>query len=313
MNKKYDVYGIDDIGINLHYNLTNQEFKNLNIIDKTELNTTERNKILGQLLSKKFDTKISGYVLKIFKALSCLGIKTTINSKIGLDEFGFAIQKELEKTRIDLNLKSGMGCSSCKIIFENNKEIYSKKKHEGISKHMSYEDINIIKLKESKTIILTSEMFSTDKKTQITKFVTRISKENNVKIVFLINNINYIIKSQIAKKIISESDILISPFENAYLLYNESNKIKLLNLMGKTSAIKILITAKEFLVSKGNTNLSISKTNKKSKYEHQFFCAGFLFGFLEDYGLEKSAIIGSYLAGKEKIDDSILDELHQLM
>ena len=315
MKKIYDVYGVGDIMLDLIIEASNEELMKLDIKENIQelINLEKRDRILNVINENNQKLKINGYTLNVFKALSCMGMKTAFATKIGMDEFGLISQKELKNTRIDFDFKTGFGCTDSCLTFVFPSKSTSKHKHEGISKNISYKDIDVIKLKQSKELLIDANLLDTRNRMRVAQFLTRIASESDCRIIFELNNIDNVLKNkEFAKEIIDKSDVIISSFENAFLYLEENNTDKIMQKLAKPSSVKILKTKKEFLANQNNKTIAISRLADKSKYKNEYFTAGFIFGFNHDYDLEKSCILGSYLSGKEFIDDSILDDLHRV-
>lgn len=315
MKKIYDVYGVGDVFVDIIIETTEEELKKLGIPKGVQeiINLEKRDKILNNLSDNSGNIRIGGYTLNIFKALSCLGLKSNFGTKLGMDEFGLITQKELMNTRINFDFKTGFGCTDSCMTFLLPDLSSTRHKHEGISKKLSYKDIDVIKLKQSKNLFLDANLLDSVSRMRVARFISRIAKESESNIIFELNNINNLTKNiELAKELILKSDVVISSFESAYLLFNESDKQKLMRKMGEEKTVRILKTRDEYLISHNNKEFSVSKVKPKSRYSNEFFTAGFIFGFNQGYGIEKSCIIGSYLSSKEKIDDEILDDLHRV-
>ncbi len=315
MKKIYDVYSVGDIMLDLIIEANSEELRGLDIKENVQelINLEKRDRILSSINGNSQKLRINGYSLNVFKALSCMGMKTAFATKIGMDEFGLISQKELKNTRIDFDFKTGFGCTDSCLTFIFPSNYKSKHTHEGVSKNITYKDIDVIKLKQSKELLIDANLLDTKNRMRVAQFLTRIANESDCRIIFELNNIDNILKNKdIAKEIIDRSDVVISSFENAYLYLNENNIESIMQNLGKPTSIKILKTKKEFLASQNNKTISISKVTNKSRYSNEYFTAGFIFGFSHNYDLEKSCILGSYLSGKEFVDDNILDDLHRV-
>ena len=309
-----DVYGISDIYLELLLETEKKEIENIKrkLENKTEINLNERNEILKNNTSIKENIEIKGYTFTVFKALSSLGIKPSMTCKMGMDEFGMVCQNEIQKTRINLFSKIGFGCTDSRIILASNGEPY-KLFHKGISKNINYQEIEVLEAKTANSIFIESSLLNNPNRRRVAKFITRIAKENKKKIIFDMNSLDVIVNNkEVCNEIIEIADVVITPYDQAYLFFEDNDRINIMKKAKRKNQVFIMKESKGFNFLKNNDYFFIERTSKPKVYSNQYFSAGVLFGIIMDYKLRDTARIAAFLSDKNIITDSILDELNQL-
>ena len=231
-----------------------------------------------------------------------------------MDAYGLSIQKNLKSVPgIDMDLSMGYGCSDSTIIFSGKDDVRTWLIHEGMSKKITFKDINGSKLKRSKVLYLTSDLIDNDNRKRVVKFLTRVAKESGTKIVLDINSVKNILREkEFMIQVMSQSDVIISSLDEAYLLFGENNPERILNILGNFADTIALKSSSGYYVKDKEKMFSISKT-ETGFHSGENFAAGLMYGYIEGFPIDKAAIIGSYLSSKEKIDENILDEIHNIL
>ncbi|MFW5852636.1 MAG: PfkB family carbohydrate kinase [Nanoarchaeota archaeon] len=315
MKKIFDVYGVGDIVLDIILETNDEELRRLGISKNTNeiINLEKRDKILQNLNSARENTRIQGYAYNILNVLSHLGLKTNMATKIGMDEFGLRVQKELAQTKVGLDLSTGFGCTDSALTFITPDYNQTRKRHVGISTNISYKDVNVIKIKQSNNMLLDGNLLNSRNRIRIAKYASRIAKESDSKIIFDINNTDNVIKNKTAfLEIIELADVIICSLENAFLLLEEGNVDKIVKKLGEDRDAIIIKRKKDYLLNSKDGLTTISKMPSQSKHFEEYFTAGFTFGYNQGYSKDKACIIGSYLSGNDFIDENILDELNEI-
>jgi sugar/nucleoside kinase (ribokinase family) len=315
VKKEIDVVGIGDILVDILVDVSEEELSRMNISKGVHelISLEKRDHILNTMNGNDQQFKVGGYMLTAMKAMSSLGLKTHLTTKVGMDEFGLVVQKELNKLRTEFDFKVGFGCTDSRLTFKTPDTEKTRHHHVGISKNISYKDINSVKIKQAKNLLIESQLLDNSPRLRLAQFITRIASESECNVVFDLNDVHSIIDNkENVLQLLTTANTVIAPLDLAYLLFEENDIQKLLAKMKQTASVAVLKTGKEYIVSNETETYSIGKMKELSPYHDEYFTAGFLFGQNQEYGLEKSAILGSYLASKQMIDDSILDELHKV-
>lgn len=316
MVKKIDVFGISDIVIRILFNSTEEELTRLNITKgtRTLINLTRRNELLSSLSGKEEKVNVEGYAVTAMKAMSYLGLKTAVAGKIGLDSFGIDVASQLENVNLDLDLKMGYGCTDSKIFFKTPDNIMTRHYHRGMSKNMNFNEIDSVKIKHARNLFITGNLIDNIGRIRIAKFVTRIAKESDTKIIFDVNNVKNIVNNR--KSIIEfmkMTDVNIISLDEAYMLFETNKPQEILAKLSEFAPINVLKQKDKYFVVDSGNQYSVTRNPGQSRFADQFFAAGFLFGYNQEYGIDKAVIIGSYMASKQEIGNSILEELHEIM
>lgn len=315
MNKKIDCFGIGDIIINIILNVSEDELKSLNMSKgvKNIIKLEQRNELINNINKMKKKVVVGGYGLNTMKALSYLGLKTSLTSKIGLDSSGVDIQAVLSNSMVDLDFKVGYGCTDTKVIFKTPDNKTTKNHHHGVSRNITYQEVDSVKLKESRNLLITGDLFDYPNRIRLAKFLTRIAKESETKIIFDLKNVNNIMKAKNAfKNFVDSADVVIASLDEAYFLYGTNQPEVLMHKMTQNGQIAVLKMKDNYIVQNKKQVFNVSRLENTSRFFDEFFAAGFIFGYNQEYSVDKAAIIASYLASKNEIDENILDELHKI-
>ncbi len=315
MKKDVDVFGVGDVILEILVETGEKELNDLGTSPgrRSSISLEERDRILNNLIGHRQGLKISGYTLTVFKVLSCLGIKPAMSTKIGMDEFGMITQKELSKARIKMDFNTGFGSTDSCLSIRTGKTT-SRLRHKGISSNISFKEVDVISLKKSDAVFLDGNLLSSRNRIRVARFITRIAKESGCKIIFDTYNVENITNNKESFiELMKESDVIISSYDEAFLLLDLSDRNKILKKMSEFGRTIILKERKQYTIVHDGKIFSVERLAWNKQYSNQYFAAGFIFGFLGGYDIQKTGIIASYLSGKEFIDDSILDELHKIL
>ncbi|MFW6231145.1 MAG: PfkB family carbohydrate kinase [Nanoarchaeota archaeon] len=313
MKKKYDVCGVGDIMVDVLATISKEELARLNLSQGVNelINLEKRDYLLNNLNALHQEFTVGGYLLTSFKAMSSLGLRTHLTAKVGMDEFGMAVQKELSKLRVETDFKLGFGCTDSRMVLIAS-GLMNRHTHKGISKNITFREIDSVKLKQAKNLLFYGDLLDTTNRIRLARFITRIAYESDTKIVFDLHSPTAMTsQKKEVLQIMERSSVVISSLDEAYFLFDKNDRLELLKELGSHAPVAILKTKENYLVNDHGKFLQVARMPMHSKYHDEYFAAGFIFGHTQDYGAERSAIIGSFLAGKPFIDDRILDELHE--
>ena len=315
MKKTFDVFGVGDLIVDIIAHITDEELSRLNLGKgvKEIINLERREHIFNNLHSEQPSFTVNGYTLTAFKALSHMGLKPHLSTKIGMDALGVIINKELKKTRMSIDFDIGHGSTDSRFTLHSLDNTMTRYVHQGMNKSITYKDLDSVKIKQSHILFVDSSLLTTQNRIRISKFIMRIAKESDCKIVFDLHNSAVIEDNkETITECIKNSDVVISSLDSGYFLYGDTKAYNLLGKLGSNNQTAIVKDRDGFKIKDKDRFFSVSKLKNKSQYFHEYFAAGILFGLRQSYNMQQSGVIGSYLASKDKITDSILDELHQV-
>jgi len=231
-------------------------------------------------------------------ALTQMGLKTAIITKLGNDHYADFLLKDLKKYKIS-NLiinKSKRHTDSSTIVSSKQDKDRIIMVHKDASLDLTTKDLDFKKIKTTKWIYLATLM---GKSEQTAKKIAQFAKKNNIKVIF--NPSAYLAKQgkNKLKVFLSASEIIILNKEEAqYLLKDKKSKIKnLLIKLSKLGPKKVIITdGKKLLWAYDGNNFYSSKA-PNVKVIHtagagDAFSSGFLAGIVKSYSMEKAIQLG---------------------
>jgi sugar/nucleoside kinase (ribokinase family) len=234
--------------------------------------------------------------------MSYLGLKTAVTGKIGLDSFGIDIASQLKSVNLDLDLKMGYGCTDSKIFFKTPDNTVTRNYHLGMSKNMTFNEIDSVKVKNARNLFITGNLLDNSGRIRIAKFVTRIAKESDTNIIFDINNVRNIVNDRnTILEIMKTADVNIISLDEAYMLFETNNPEHILTKLSEFAPINVLKQKDKYFVGEHGRQYCVTKMDGGSRFADEFFAAGFVFGYNQKYGIDKATIIGSYMASKKEI------------
>jgi len=251
-----------------------------------------------KILVKDQEIHSGGGATNTAAALSLLGLKTGIITKLGNDHYADFLTKDLKKYKIKLlsQIRSKKHTDSSTIVSSRKDKDRIILVHKDASLDLISRDINFTELKKAKWIYLATLM---GKSEQTAKKIVQFAKKNNIKVLF--NPSAYLAKqgTKKLKPFLEASEIIILNKEEAqFLLKDKKSKTK--NLLVKLSKLgpnKVIITdGKKPLIGYDGRYFYSSKT-PNVKVIHtagsgDAFSSGFLGGIMKGYEMEKAIMIG---------------------
>ncbi len=316
MESKIDVYGVSDIALELTVEMSRKELKDIGINPGTTkmIGLEERDRILNDSRISKESLEVVGYSYKVLNVLTLLGMRTGLTCKIGMDEFGMICQRELERTRIDVDFKIGFGCTDSCLKLRTPEDPEVRLKHRGISKSISYQEIDVLKTKSAKCILIETALLDTGPRRRAANFAARIARDNDSKIIFDVNSVEVVLNHKEAvMEMMALADAIIISSDQAYLLFGENIDKNSIGNIKKDNQFLAVKGNKGFNIYAKKDSFFVEKIGKRTKYEKEFFTAGITLGIAMGYRAREIGKIASFMSSKESIDDSILDELNRLV
>ncbi|MFP4117483.1 MAG: carbohydrate kinase family protein [Candidatus Woesearchaeota archaeon] len=315
MAQDNEIYGIGDVAIKLIMQVDKEDLSRLDVSKDRNLSVDieTRDRILKKAKNIKKDIKIKSDTFYVMKTLNSLGVKTSMTCKIGMDEFGMICQSELEKTSIDIDSKIGFGCTDSCLEFITPDQRSTKIWHRGISRNINYKEVDVLKAKSAKAILIEESMLNNASRRRAARFAARICKENGGKMIFDMNSLDVMLDDkETVEEMMAFADVVIAPHDQIYLLAESNGKQEIADKLKKDGDILIIKERKGFNFKQDDDTFFVDRPDGGTEHAEQYFTAGIIFGTIMEYRLRDTGRIASYLSSRKIVDDSILDDLNEM-
>jgi sugar/nucleoside kinase (ribokinase family) len=306
MKRKYAVTGIGNAIIDI-LALVEDKFLEENSLEKNAMiligeNESEK---LSQLKYEKICS--GGSVSNSIATIAGLGLSAALIGKVGADDHGNIFTKELEKISVDFHCKNKSEAGSTARSFV----LVSPDGHRTMctflgkaSEIASEIDEKIIA--DSEILYLEGYLWDKEETIFALKNAINLAKKNQTKIAFTLSDSFCVTRHhQEFLNLLPDLDILFSnEFEIKALLQIDEIDFDAISKIAKENNLILVVTRSEngalifasgkyYEIPTHKIALAVDTTGAGD-----CFAAGFLYGLVNNYSLEKSAEIGNLLAGK---------------
>lgn len=235
-------------------------------------------------------------------ALSQLGAKTAFIGKVGEDEFGKRFISEIEKTGVEFLSHSNHQNPSAKSFILVTPDAHRTMcTYLGCASQITQNDIDEKAFKDASILYLEGYLWDAPETISALKKAILLAKENGVKVAFSLSDSFCVLrhKDDFLNLIKNDLDILFANESEAYELSPNLHKFflnnkKLISVVTKNEkGCEVFVDGKSFLSPAAKIEKLIDTTGAGDA-----FAAGFLFGLVNDFDLEKSAHFGNLVASK---------------
>ena len=258
----------------------------------------------AEKLSKLESEKITsgGSVGNTIAALAQLGIPTTFIGKVGSDAFGKKFISEIEKTGAEffsnLNHKKPSAKSFILVTPDADRTMCT---FLGCASEITESDIDEKAFKDASILYLEGYLWDTPDTISALKKAINIAKKNGVKVAFSLSDSFCVSRHKKGFLELIKNDLDIVFANETEALAVSSNLVELFSHNKKLIAVvtksdkgcEVFFEGESFLSAARKVDKLVDTTGAGDS-----FAAGFLYGLVNDFSLEKSAELGNNLAAK---------------
>lgn len=310
--KPYDVFGIGAATFDSYYMIGDEEFRRMLGIPFS----VQRGEMLGidrqtfDELYKKMDPVVelpSDSAANAVTNLALFGAKVSYNAIVSDDEYGKKFINTLKKAGVINQVKyrhtkNGTSRSLIYITPDGERTILT---HIGAHEDMSQEDINYHDIRDFKVVFVEAAIW--DKSGKLSKAALRafkIAQKVGAKRAFSLHDVYFINKHRSEfQEFLKHTDIVFGNEYEARALYNTNDLNLVIKKLQKAVDIAVITQAsKGALIITPERVIKINRADvsegdvKDTSGAGDAFAAGFLYGYISDYSLEKCGEIAAQAA-----------------
>lgn len=302
--KRYDVLTICNALVDIVYKATDMELAQFNL-RKGHMNLVESEKqniILSHFAGRDATVELGGSSLNAMRALAMLKKKTVFAGMLAKDRYGFTVEKRMEELNIkaDLHYTDKDSTGTCVVLVTEDGE-RTMNTHLGASRLYTKKIIPVEDLKNTKAFHISGYQWDTKEQKEAIYEALKLAKEAGCEISFDLAD-PFVVrnhKDEFAKVIKDYADIVFANEEEAHLLFGLFAEETAEKIASQGACAVIKLGAKGALIQKDKEIFRIGAVPTQvvdTTGAGDMFAAGFLYGYLSNFGLEVAGNIAAYLA-----------------
>ena len=306
MEKKYDVMGLGNAIMDLLVQTNEEVLFNLNL-KKGEFHLVDeqRSQILLRNIEQrklKIETIPGGSSANTIKALAFLGGKAILCGKVGTDKYGQTYIQEMKKQGVISRINTHASTTGHALTFITPDAERTFSVHLGAAVTLSKGDILEQDVQRSKVLHLEGYQIEGPTRETILQAITLAKKHKTLISIDLADPGVIRRNKEFCKKLV---------YQNADIIFvNETEAKEFTGLEGEQAAKELAGQSRIAVVKLGSRGSLVCKNNKITFIESfpakaidstgagDSYAAGFLYGFCQNWPLERSAKLGSLLAAR---------------
>lgn len=294
------VFGIGNAIVDLIITLNTDDTLNSIGLEKgsmTLINKEKSDYIISNFKIKEIST--GGSAANTIRALSKLNIPSAFYGKVGNDNFGNFFIDDTINSGTKSYIKTGSLPTGNAITFVTPDSERTFATYLGSASEVSTEDLDFSALNDFDIIYFEGYLLDN---TYFTESIFNFAKKYNLKIALDLSSYNVVERNiEFLKKILPYVDILFANELEAYA-YCKKDPENSAKSLGKLVPTAIVKAGKNGSYVFNNNNLFYIPSYEAKVIDTtgagDLYAAGFLYGYLRNYSIEKAGKIGSYLASK---------------
>jgi sugar/nucleoside kinase (ribokinase family) len=302
--KKYDVISICNALVDLVYQATEIELIQFKL-SKGHMNLVEKEKqlaILRHFAGRDTTVELGGSSLNAMRALAMLRKKTVFAGMLAHDHYGLVLRKRMEELQIKpiLHYTDEDATGTCVVLVTKDGE-RTMNTHLGASRLYTKDIIPTEELQESRIFHVSGYQWDTEAQKETITLALNLAKEASCEISLDLAD-PFVVKrnsKDFSRLIEDHADIVFANEEESKLLYgtNVDETAKRIVEAGAIAVIKL--GARGALIKSATETVKVDPVPTDlvdTTGAGDMFAAGFLYGYLSHFTLEKSGQIAAYLA-----------------
>jgi sugar/nucleoside kinase (ribokinase family) len=326
--KRYDVSGLGnplvDILINVDDDFLQKNRMNkgiMHLIDKQR-----KDQLIEQVQDKEQVVEVGGSCPNTIATLALLNTRVGLAGKIGRDYYGRVFEEKIREKGITSFLKNE-NCDTgiCTIFITPDKE-RTMNTYLGACREFRREDLSPDMVRNSHFLYFTGYMWDTKNQKEAVICAIEIAKSSGVKVVFDIADPFAVERHREDFRYIAghEVDIIVANAQEAGLLYREQPGpdgflFDAVRYLGDLCELAVVTNGPDDTSISNNGKVftipSFKSDVKDTTGAGDNFAAGFLYGLIKGYPIERCGRIASFIASKtiEKIGAQAPQNIKQLV
>jgi sugar/nucleoside kinase (ribokinase family) len=240
-----------------------------------------------------------GSAANTIHGLAMLGVETGFIGSIGKDETGDFFERDMKSAGVKTFLirRESVTGTAVALISPDSERTFAT--HLGAATELEASDLNSDQFKGYDILYLEGYLIFNK---PLVETACRLAKENNMKVAIDLASYNVVeIKLQNFTEIVEKYVDIVFANEEEARAYTGNNPEEALNILSGTCEIAVVKTGSEgSLIKKGDEILKIGTIKvalQDTTGAGDLYASGFLYGYANDYSLEKCGLFGSILAG----------------
>ncbi|MFH1728575.1 MAG: adenosine kinase [Pseudomonadota bacterium] len=327
MEKKYDIFGLGNPLVDV-IGRVDDEFISKMGLEKGIMQLIDRGfqeKLLQMLEGRNLNIISGGSASNTMIALSHFGINSVFAGKVANDSLGRKFVSEIERANVTSSVTCGEGDNTgTSIVLVTQDGERTMNTYLGMCRKFSIEDLDIDKLLASRILYFTGYMWDTDAQKEAAIKALDLALENNIDVIFDVADpfavsrnkdvFNDLIKKYVKIVFANEEEVKmltgIDDPKKAALELGKHCEIAIVKLGGHGS----LVVSDDRIIEIPVCKVDLKDTTGAG----DMFAAGFIYGFIKGYDLEKSGKIASFSAAcvvkqlGARLDYSIKDDIEKM-
>lgn len=301
------VYGIGNPLIDYLCNVDEQDLEKLGLNKGIMLLIDEKKQaeIIEHTKGRNIQYSCGGSCPNTMVTLCSLGIDTTLAGGVGNDELGRMYRTKLKESGVKDECVYKNAVTGTSIILLTEDKERTMNTYLGANRLFDSVDVNIESAKDANLFYFTGYMWDTEPQQRAVKKVLDLYKSQGKKIAFDLADPFAVgrYRQTFLGLIKDYCDIVFANSEEARFLFDNYDAYECCKSMGKLCPIAIVKNGKRGSFISENRNIyEIPLYGSSSPVDTtgagDTYAAGFLYGYMKGYNIEKCGRISSFLAGE---------------
>ncbi|MGQ9616604.1 MAG: adenosine kinase [Spirochaetota bacterium] len=334
MKKRYDVCGLGNPLVDI-LTYVGDDFLRENNLHKGIMHLIDverKTNLLKAISEREYKMEVGGACPNTISTLGLLGLRVALTGGIGNDLYGTFFEERLKEKGIDSYLRMLKEDTGVSIILITPDGERTMNTYLGACREFRKENLPVEMVKRSRFFYFTGYMWDTENQKEAVNYALDIAEENGVKIAFDLADPFAVerYRNDFINLIRDRVDIVFANAREAWLMYNPEPKqnSKCTDGEGVQRTTAYLGALCDTVVIKNGSRETHISSMGKIKIVPSFktsvkdttgagdsFAAGFLYGLIRGYPLEKCGRIASFIASKtiEKIGAQAPENIKELL
>jgi sugar/nucleoside kinase (ribokinase family) len=332
--RKYDVCGLGNPLVDI-LTYVDDDFLKENNLHKGIMHLIDAERkaqLLEAVSEREYVMEVGGACPNTISTLGLLGLRVALTGGIGNDLYGTFFEERLKERGIDSFLRRVKEDTGVSIILITPDGERTMNTYLGACREFRKEHLPVEMVKSSRFFYFTGYMWDTENQKEAVKYAIDIARKNKVKVAFDLADPFAVerYRNEFFNLIRDRVDIVFANAREAWLMQNPESGQKAVSIQGKDiqrTTAYLGSLCETAVVKNGSRETHISytgkitivpsfKTNvKDTTGAGDSFAAGFLYGLIKGYPLEKCGRIASFVASKtiEKVGAQAPENIKELL
>jgi adenosylhomocysteinase len=304
--EKVAVYSLGNPLIDVLLDVTTNDLEKLDLSQGIMhlIDQPRRKEILSYFSEQEPTLICGGSAPNTIVTLAALGEKAMIAGKIGDDEFGTTFEQQVRASGAISGLTKGEGLTGSSIIMIDESRERTMNTHLAMCQEFSKEDLHEEEIENAKYLYFTGYMWDTDSQKKAVLHAIDIASKNDTQIIFDVADPFAVKRSKDDFLLIIKeyASVVFANDEEASILFETTDAREAAQQLAELCDIAVIKRGADGALVATSSNISTIPARKVTPLDTtgagDIFAAGFMYGLLNEFTLEKSGILASYLASE---------------